>query len=158
MGPLTHRMRYTIRPVDAADTRALRRSVLRPHQDASKSVYPNDDAPATFHVGAFDRDRLVGVASMYHEAMDGGRADTGWRIRGMATEPTYRGRGIGGALVEALIERARQCGGTYLWCNARTTATPFYDKCGFHQHGDAFDLPGIGPHFKMMRDLVGSPH
>lgn len=155
MAPLLMSFAWRVRAIPVSDARALRRRVLRPHQDPSASIYPDDDAPDTFHAGAFHGDELVGVASMYCEALEGFPAGTGWRIRGMATEPDRRGRGAGRALVEACAERARAARGTHLWCNARTSAAPFYAKCGFEIAGEPFPIEGIGPHYRMVRRVDG---
>ncbi|TPW08355.1 MAG: acetyltransferase, partial [bacterium] len=76
---------------------------------------------------------------------------TDWRLRGMATLPEARGTGLGGALLEACLDHIARNGGTRLWCNARTTAAGFYVRYSFNIHGEAFDLPGIGPHYRMSR-------
>ncbi|MAE73565.1 MAG: GNAT family N-acetyltransferase, partial [Bdellovibrionaceae bacterium] len=38
-----------------------------------------------------------------------------------------------------------------LWCNARTSAVPLYDRAGFTKIGDEFEIDPIGPHFLMVR-------
>jgi len=144
-----------ILPIAAAETRPLRQSVLRPQQKAEELVYPGDDDPRSRHLGAFVDDRLVGIASLYVEPMpdvtDASASD--WRLRGMATLPEARGTGLGGALLEACLEHIRSMGGTRLWCNARVPASGFYVRYGFLVHGDAFELPGIGPHYLMSRSI-----
>src|SRR5262249_51485474 len=79
----------------AAETRPLRRSVLRPHQTEAELVYPGDDAPATLHLGAFLGASLVGVASLYREPPAGESGAGDWRLRGMAVAPELRGTGAG---------------------------------------------------------------
>jgi ribosomal protein S18 acetylase RimI-like enzyme len=71
----------------------------------------------------------------------------------MATLEEYRGQGIGSRLVEACIEHIRAQGGEWIWCNARTPAVSLYDRHGFRCVGDEFVLPGIGPHYRMVRKL-----
>ena len=36
-----------------------------------------------------------------------------------------------------------------VWCNARTPARGFYERYGFVAEGEEFELPDIGPHFRM---------
>ena len=144
-----------IRRVAAADVRPLRHLVLRPNQPFDQTRYPGDDDRATAHFAAFAGDRLVGVASLYREARPGagpkGADADGWRLRGMATDPTVRGQGHGRALLAACVEHVAGAEGGELWCNARLVAVPFYRAAGFEVVGDEFDIPGIGAHYVMRR-------
>jgi len=146
-----------IRRIPARETRGLRHAILRPNQPPEMAVYPGDDDTDTLHLGAFLQGRLVGVASLYREPPpDALRATTAWRLRGMAVDPTLRGHGHGAALLKACMEHAAQQGGSQVWCNARMTASGFYRAQGFAQRGEPFDLPGIGPHHLMWRNLETS--
>jgi GNAT superfamily N-acetyltransferase len=80
-----------------------------------------------------------------------------WRIRGMATAEGWRRRGLGGAVLHALLERAASRGGGVVWCNARVPATAFYRRAGFRPAGPAFEVPGLGPHVVMWRVVQGRP-
>jgi ribosomal protein S18 acetylase RimI-like enzyme len=137
-----------IRRVTAEDIRPLRHSVLRPGQAFLETRYPGDDAG--LHFGAFDGDRLVGIASLYEEGRADGPAG-GWRLRGMATDPDVRGAGYGAALLAACVEEVAGAGGTEVWCNARMAAVGFYRRAGFEVLSEEFDVPGIGPHLVMAR-------
>jgi predicted GNAT family N-acyltransferase len=134
-----------IRQVAGDDIRPLRHRVLRPGQTFEETVYPGDDLPDTVHLGAFDGDRLVGIASLYREGRDG----DGWRLRGMATDATVRGGGYGAALLGACISHVAASGGGELWCNARMAAVGFYRRVGFEVVSDEFEVEGIGPHVVM---------
>jgi L-Ala-D/L-Glu epimerase len=140
--------REVIRRVTAEDIRPLRHSVLRPGQDYLETRYLGDDAGV--HFGAFDGDRLVGIASLYEEDRVGGPAG-GWRLRGMATDPDVRGAGFGAALLDGCLEHVAGAGGTEVWCNARMVAVGFYRRAGFEVISEEFDVPGIGPHVVMVR-------
>ena len=64
-----------------------------------------DDGASQFTLGAFDGDRLIGTVTFQRES----RRKTqhkGW-IQGMYVTPSARGRGVGRALMEAAIARAR---------------------------------------------------
>lgn len=143
--PLT---RPVTRAVTAEEIRPLRHRVLRPGQAFSETLYVGDGLVDTVHLAAFDGDRIVGTASLYREARPGGPA-SGWRLRGMATDPDVRGRGFGAAVLVASIAHVAAAGGGELWCNARMTAVGFYRRAGFEIVGDEFDVPGIGPHVVM---------
>jgi predicted GNAT family N-acyltransferase len=143
-----------VETLQAADVRPLRQSVLRPHQTVEELVWGGDDDPATLHVGVRDgAGRLVAVGSVAPDP--GPHGD--WRVRGMAVEPPARGSGAGRAVLDALLAHARERGGTRAWCNARTNVQAFYERAGFAAVGEPFDLPHIGPHVVMTRDLVSPP-
>lgn len=143
-----------VRPISASETRTIRHRVLRPGQPFGQTAYPRDEHPETLHLGAFDGDRLVGVASIYREARADRPDRSSWRMRGLATEPDMRGRGFGTALIEASVAHVASGGGGELWCNARMVAVPFYEAAGFEADGaEPFDIAGIGLHLLMLRPV-----
>lgn len=151
-------VRVNIRPIPPTLTHPLRQAVLRPGQPTSTLIYPSDDLPSTLHLGLFGPDtpsnEPLGIASFYDTPMpDEGRLGD-WRLRGMAVAEGRRGLGIGRRLVEVGLEHIRKRGGTRLWCNARVSAKPFYEKLGFTVRGDVFDIPTIGPHYLMAIKLT----
>jgi GNAT superfamily N-acetyltransferase len=123
-------------------------AVLRPGQPPDAALYVGDDAVASVHLGAYDGDELVGVASLYAESRPDGPTP-GWRLRGMATAPSHRRRGVGRAVLDACLRHAADEGGTEVWCNARLVAVPFYEAAGFEVVSDEFEIAGIGPHHVM---------
>ena len=72
----------------------------------------------------------------------------------MATAPQARGRGLGAAVLEQLVDHARANGAVRVWCNARarrlarSTSAPASALTS-----DEFEIPPIGPHFVMERRL-----
>ena len=149
--PRRYVLDMAVRLIDAAATRDLRRRVLRPHQPPEAVVYPADDDRATRHLGFFDADTLLAVASLYVEPLPGAESATHYRLRGMAVEPDRQAGGVGRELVEACVEVVRAAGGSLIWCNARQSAAGFYDKLGFTRQGDVFEIEGVGPHYVMSR-------
>jgi GNAT superfamily N-acetyltransferase len=80
---------------------------------------------------AEEGDRLVGLVTGSVEA---GRFD----LFGMFVEPEARGRGVGAALVEAVIAWARARGATILYLGVTSTnhsAIALYERCGFRPTG-----------------------
>jgi len=132
----------TVHPIPLPATRALRRDVLRPHQEIEE-LAAHEPAGAVAY-GAFDGGTLVAVGLVGPDGEPGG-----WRVRGMATTPTARGRGAGAAVLEALVRHALEQGATRIWCNARTPAVRLYERAGFRVASDEFELPEIGPHVVM---------
>lgn len=143
-----------IREITAAETRQLRQAILRPHQTVEECAYPGDERETTFHLGGFAGDELVTIASVYVESeqrFSQFGAAIQFRLRGMATSERSRGRGFGEAVLKECLVRSRSVGCELFWCNARTSASGYYDKMGFQAIPDEFELPGIGPHRVMYR-------
>jgi GNAT superfamily N-acetyltransferase len=148
--------RVRVIPVAPAAVRPLRRLVLRPHETLADQVYPGDDLPGAAHFAAIEDDgTVIGAASIAPEPYPGpgGGSEGDVRIRGMATEPGARGRGLGGLLLTACLDHARQQGARRVWCNARSGVRGFYEREGFAAEGEEFVLPDIGPHFLMSLTL-----
>ncbi len=141
--------------VPASDTHALRGGVLRPGQAPEELAYPGDDHPDALHAAVRDPadGTIVGVATVAPEGHPADPRPGDWRLRGMATAPEARGRGLGAALLAACLDHARAHGGARVWCNARVTAEGFYLRAGFVPEGGRFELPGIGEHVVMTVSL-----
>jgi GNAT superfamily N-acetyltransferase len=149
--------------VPRAAVRRLQLAVLRPGQQLT----PEDlvDEPGAFYVAAYTVDDvLAGAATMLPERfpLPAGAPPgpgRGWRLRGMATDPALRGQGFGEAVLNRAMAEAAARGGAYAWCNARTTAVPFYERLDFRREGDEFviTLPdGTDiPHY-LMWTLLGA--
>lgn len=143
-----------VRRIDLRTARQLRHQLLRPHQEPWEIVFEGDDEADTAHLGAFEDDVLVGIASVMREAPPWDPAATrAWRLRGMATLPEIRGQGYGGALLERTLAHAVDQGAELAWCTARVPAVAFYRRFGFERVGGVFDVPPIGPHILMRRGL-----
>ena len=67
----------------------------------------------------------------------------------MAVLKEWRGRGVGAALLRALMEEGEKRGFRELALAAQVQAMPFYEKAGFVAEGGVFDDAGI-PHRNMV--------
>jgi GNAT superfamily N-acetyltransferase len=151
-------MGVSVRPVDVAVIRPLRREILRPTRPPEASVYEQDDLADTVHLAAYDdRGGLVGCVTVFPQSYDGEPLDgdttayrDAWRLRGMATTPEVRGTGVGRALLLAAIDAVAASGARLLWCHARAAAEGFYAKHGFVAVGVLFEIPVAGQH-RLMR-------
>lgn len=141
--------RPEIRRITAAETWPLRQAILRPGQPVEAAQFPGDQAPATRHFGAFEAGHLLAIGSLFHAALPEKPGSPAFQLRGMATVPAARGRGLGRALALAGIAAARHAGVELVWCNARAPAVAFYRKLGFEVISPEFEIAGIGPHFRM---------
>jgi predicted GNAT family N-acyltransferase len=145
--------RLEIRVVAAEDVRPIRRRILRAHRPDDDAAFDGDDDPDAFHVAAFVDGRLVAAASALRRPPPGSSDDAAWRIRGMATDPAERGRGIAGALLDRCLEYVDERDGGVVWCNARLDAIALYERHGFVRETEPFEVEGIGPHVRMRRSL-----
>jgi ribosomal protein S18 acetylase RimI-like enzyme len=141
--------------VGGATTVTLRQQVLRPHQRLDEMVFPGDTEPDTAHMAALIDDEVVAVGTVGRQSSPGAGQETAapgpsaWRIRGMATADGFRNRGLGRAVLDALLAHVASHGGGLVWCNARVPAVSFYRRAGFETRGDPWEEPHIGPHIVM---------
>lgn len=128
----------------ARDTHDLRRRVLRDDRIDAPVEWAGDDDPETVHLGVVIDDAVVAVSTWLTSSSPERRLT---QLRGMATEPSLAGSGIGGRLLRSGIERAALHGTDLIWANARLGALRFYERAGFTAVGDVFTIAEIGlPH------------
>lgn len=142
-----------IRTIAVDQARILRRAVLRPNLPPEASVFPGDDDPTSLHLGAFESDELVGIATLIQNACPVNGRDDHWRLRGMATVERVRNRGIGGLLLSRCIVYVRDVGGGSIWCNGRSSARRFYERHGLRAVGEEFLSPHTGLHYLFVLGL-----
>lgn len=132
--------------VDFADLRAVREPVFVVEQQVPIEEEWDALDPACRHVIARDaHDRPIGTGRLTPER----------KIGRMAVVAAWRGKGVGGAILEALMDEARALGWPEVTLNSQTHAMPFYAAYGFEPFGDEFMEAGI-PHRKM-RKALGAP-
>lgn len=138
--------------ITAGDTHALRRRVLRAGTPSDAVEWDGDDEPTTFHLGVRDASgELVAISTWLVRRYPDRPAEAAVQLRGMATDPTCRGIGIGAALLRAGVDRSAAAGATLVWARARAAALPFYVRHGFEPVGPQYtDLTTGLPH----RDVV----
>lgn len=126
--------------------------MLRPNWPLGSPMH-GDENPDAVHIAAFADNNLVGCCLILPRAYPNRPNDPdGWQLRGMATAPQHQRAGIGGHVIGAAIAEAKQRAGRLIWCDARTTAVPFYRKHGFATEGDEFLHAESGiPHYRMWR-------
>lgn len=78
------------------------------------------------------------------------------RIGRMAVLARWRRNGVGAAMLEALLQLARDRDIPEVTLHAQTHAAGFYRKFGFSVRGDEFNEAGI-PHVKMSLRLSRAP-
>ncbi len=144
------RISAAIHTITAEDTISIRWPVLRPGFPRESAIFAGDELTTAKHFGASFGGSLVGVASIYPGPLpERPDASPCWQLRGMATLPDFRHAGFGTALLAACVAHARAERAALLWCNARTSGAAFYAKHGWQILGAEFDIPTVGPHFRM---------
>jgi GNAT superfamily N-acetyltransferase len=132
-----------VRRATAAEVLPLRAKILRPNRPVDDARWDCDALPDTRHWLLEERGRVLGVATVLSSPITEGPE---WQLRGMAVDDGQQGRGLGRRLLDGLVAEVAQP----LWCNARLSAVPFYEKAGWRVISDAFDIPGVGPHKRMI--------
>ena len=161
-----------IRAIEKEETYPIRKEELRKNVSLSHKMAGDQD-PDTLHLGIFANDDLVGIVSLMKASMpfvDDSPLEVSsleessleespleeslqYQIRGMATSGPHQGKGLGKMLLKEAEERLKAQGVQFVWCNARVVALDFYLKMGYVVHGPVFELPEIGPHYKMYKRL-----
>ncbi|MEN8187879.1 MAG: GNAT family N-acetyltransferase [Bacteroidota bacterium] len=140
-----------IKEITAQETYNIRKEELRKNMDLS-TKFTGDLDKDTIHLGLFTDDKLVSILSLMKA---GYKEFTGfqYQLRGMATLNDYQGKGFGRELVTRSIEIIKEKRADIVWCNARVAVLNFYKKQGFKTIGKEFDIPQIGGHFVMYKEL-----
>ena len=129
---------FTVQPIDfaigAEDLRKVRETVFVHEQGVPAELEWDGSDPACHHVIARD---AAGAP------IGAGRLTPDRRIGRMAVLREWRGRGVGDALLAALLEQARALGWAEVSLHAQLQAEDFYARHGFVPEGGRFMEAGI---------------
>lgn len=142
---------FTVEPVDyetnLPQLRAVREAVFVHEQGVPLALEWDELDPRCRHVVARD---------VHGQPIGTGRLTPDRRIGRMAVLADWRGRGVGDALLRALVEQARQLGWPELSLHAQVSAEGFYARHGFLPCGGRFVEAGID--HQAMRRLLDGPN
>ena len=143
-----------IKVVSAKDIRPLRNLVLRPNLPIETTYYDLDNDIETFHLASIMDNTIISIGTFYPENDIELQTKNGYRLRGMATHPKFRRKSAATKLMKEsfVLLKEKKC--DILWCNARLVAVEFYKSLGFKIIGKIFDIPSIGPHYKMYKSVI----
>lgn len=134
---------YSVRHADWQDDQAalsaVRRQVFILEQRVPEELeWDEADAPALHMLACDGGGHAIGTGRLLQDG----------HIGRMAVLREWRGRGVGAAILDALIAAARGRGLRGIVLNAQTHALGFYARRGFVAEGDEFPDAGI-PHRRM---------
>ncbi len=118
----------------ASDAKAVRHEVFVLEQQVPVEMEWDEMDDASLHVVCYDADRqAVATARLLPDG----------HIGRMAVRQSLRGRGIGGALLRALMDVAQQRGDHAVLLSAQRHAENFYQHHGFVREGNEYSEAGI---------------
>jgi len=120
----------------------IRMTVFVDEQRVPAEMEMDEKDASCVHAIAFEGARPVGTGRLLPDG----------HIGRMAVLKEFRGKGVGGEILEALIEAARQRGEREIVLSAQTRAVAFYVAHGFESFGPVYEEAGI-PHQDMRRAL-----
>ena len=106
--------------------------------------------PAEMELDEFDALSCHALALVDGRPVGTGRLLPDGHIGRMAVVVGWRGRGVGAALLQALIDEAGRRGIAQLALSAQTHALGFYRRFGFMPEGEVYEEAGL-PHQVMTR-------
>ena len=146
-------------PGDMPAAYALRHEVFVVGQDVPAELERDELDATAQHAVALDDDRTVGTGRL----VDGrigedlrlvpGTPGTVGTIGRMAVAKDVRGAGVGRALLDVLVERARALGLPVVELHAQLHAKAFYERAGFEPFGEVYLEAGI-EHLGMRKELA----
>ena len=120
----------------------IRTLVFVEEQRVPAELEMDDKDAGCLHAIAFDGERAVGTGRLLPDG----------HIGRMAVLKAFRGKGVGGEILEALVDAARRRGEREIVLSAQTHALAFYRAHGFEAFGAEYEEAGL-PHQDMRRGL-----
>jgi len=115
-----------VRNVDIETIWKIRQEVMYPAEALSYVQLPDDESGR--HLGLYIDDRLVSIVSLFE------RGDRR-QFRKFATLQSEQGKGYGSSLLDYVMRQAFADGKRFIWCNARVSASGFYQRFGMYTTG-----------------------
>ncbi len=132
-------VKISVKSIDPKQLYPLREAWLVATGVIPEARIVEDKSSRVEHLGAFCKGSIVGVVSLYNEPRPGMVERKAWRLRGLASDPSRRGEGIGCALLEAATRRVTRSRGDLLWGNVPVDTSDFFRKMKFEPAGDPFE-------------------
>lgn len=120
---------------DFDKAKKIRHEVFVIEQKVPEADEFDEYEPHCQHFLALDGDKAVGAARWR-------RTDNGVKLERFAVAASHRGKGVGSALVQAVLEDIDQndeAKAALKYLHAQLDAIPLYAKFGFREKGEIFD-------------------
>lgn len=125
------------------DASGVRQEVFVVEQGVPAEIELDEFDSVCVHAVAYGADgRVLGTGRLLPDG----------HIGRMAVHRNARGHGVGGRILQSLVDAGREAGHRILVLNAQTHAKGFYETHGFAVRGDEFVDAGM-PHVEMARVL-----
>jgi predicted GNAT family N-acyltransferase len=133
-------LRIELMPWEDARAQAsrIRFEVFVEEQKVPREIELDDQDVASVHALAFQENTAVGTGRLLPDG----------HIGRMAVLKDWRGRGVGGSILGALVDAAKARGDRSVVLSAQVHAIDFYRKHGFVPEGEVYEEAGI-PHQEM---------
>lgn len=141
-----------IKEITITEAFSVRHPVLRPGKPIESCHFEGDDLDSTIHFGYFEAEHLIGIISVFKNDHSFFKENQ-FQIRGMAVLTAYQKKGIGAQLIRYAEQYIQNQKGNVIWLNARIIAVGFYEKLGNQIIGDPFEIPEIGTHYVMFKNI-----
>lgn len=112
----------------------IRQKELNPELPISEIKLEEDDSG--IHLGLFHDNKLITVVSLFEYGDE-------LQFRKFATDSNYQRMGFGKQMLAYILEYAREKQFKKVWCNARSSASKFYQIFGFKETDKTFSKNGI---------------
>lgn len=111
----------------------IRHEVMYPEKDLEYVKLPQDHMG--LHMGYYSDGKLVSVVSLFLENRD-------LQFRKLATIESDQNKGFASEIIKWILDYAKDAKLNRVWCNARVSATSFYEKFGFIKTDNTFSKDG----------------
>ena len=125
-----------------AQASPIRFTVFCEEQGVPRDIELDEHDAVSVHAVVFDQGRPVATGRLLPDG----------HIGRMAVLKEWRNRGLGGLMLQRLIEKARERGDKRIVLSAQVHAVPFYRAHGFIPQGSEYMEAGIR-HQEMVRSL-----
>ncbi|MBX9808145.1 MAG: GNAT family N-acetyltransferase [Flavobacteriaceae bacterium] len=140
-----------IKKIASTATFLVRHPVLRAGKPIGSCVFDGDDLETTLHFGLYLAQELVGIISLFKKSNPIFKEQNQYQIRGMAVLQNQQKKDFGKALVLHSEAYCKNQNVELIWFNARVEAVGFYEKMGYQNIGNTFEIPDVGVHILMFK-------
>lgn len=119
------------------DAFLIRETVFVQEQGVPVVLELDEFDPSAAHALAYESTKCVGTGRLVN------LGSGAFQIGRMAVLSRFRGRGLGGKILEKLIDLAKSQDASKIILHSQVSAIPFYEKLGFQAEGSIFDEAGI---------------